>query len=426
MNAAKLAALALLSTIGPSFFAEDWPQYRGPNHNGVSSEQMPLWPKGGLKPLWHAPTANGFSSFTVKDGRAFTLVSRNVEGAPREVLLALQADAGKELWSVPIGIAKYEGGGDDGAGNNAGGDGPRSTPAADGQLVYAISGDLVLGCFGVSDGKKVWTKDIVRELKGHNISWKNAASPLIDGDLIFMAGGGEGQALLGINKLNGKVVWKTESDKMTHASPVAATILGARQIIFLTQKGLVSVKPENGAVLWRHPFRFNVSTAASPVVENDVVYCSAGYGVGSTAIQLSKSANGFSAKELWRATGDKLANHWSTPVVKDGYLYGMFGFKQFGGGPLKCVDLKTGQEKWSQSGFGPGNVILVGGKLLALGDAGQLALIDPMPTGYKELGRFQAISGKCWSTPAMSNGRIYVRSTKEGAAFDVSAKLSSR
>jgi hypothetical protein len=83
MNAAKLAALALLSTIGPSFFAEDWPQYRGPNHNGVSSEQMPLWPKGELKPLWHAPTANGFSSFTVKDGRAFTLVSRDVEGAPR-------------------------------------------------------------------------------------------------------------------------------------------------------------------------------------------------------------------------------------------------------------------------------------------------------------------------------------------------------
>ena len=123
-------------------------------------------------------------------------------------------------------------------------------------------------------------------------------------------------------------------------------------------------------------------------------------------------------------TGDKIANHWSTPVVKDGYLYGMFQFKQYGDGPVKCIDLKTGKEQWSQPGFGPGNLILVDGKLVALSDRGELILIDPSPEKYQELARFQAITGKCWSTPAFSNGRIYVRSTREGGAFDTSTKLS--
>jgi outer membrane protein assembly factor BamB len=402
----------------------DWPQYRGPNHNGTTSEKMPAWPKDGLRALWKTPTPNGFSSFAVKDGRAFTLVSRDVEGAPREVLLALNADTGKELWAEPVGIAKYDNGGDSGARNNSGGDGPRSTPSVDGTRVYVINSELVLSCHAAATGKKVWSRDIIRENKGHNISWRNAASPLIEGNLIFMAGGGEGQALLGINKEDGKVVWSGENDKMTHASPIFATILGTPQVIFFTQKGLVAVKPEDGHVLWRHPFKYNVSTAASPVVEKDIVYCSAGYGVGSTAIELSKAGDKFSVKELWRLTGNKIANHWSTPVVKDGYLYGMFQFKEFGDGPIKCVELKTGKEIWSQPGFGPGNVILVDGKLVALGDAGQLVLIDPSPEGYKELGRFHAVTGKCWSTPAMSNGRLYVRSTKEGAAFDAAPKLT--
>jgi outer membrane protein assembly factor BamB len=406
--------------------AEEWTQYRGPNHDGTSSEKMPLWPKDGFKPLWEAPTQNGFSSFVIKDGRAFTLVSRDIEGAPREVLIALQTDTGKEIWAQPVGIAKYEGGGDSGTKDNSGGDGPRSTPAADGKLVYVISGDLVLGCFNAASGEKVWSRNIIKENSGRNISWKNAASPLIEGDLVLLAGGGEGQSLLGINKLDGKVAWKGESDKMTHASPIAATILGTRQAIFLTQKGLVSVEPHSGKVLWRHPFKFNVSTAASPVVENDIVYCSAGYGVGSTAIRLSKTGDSFKAEELWRVTGDKIANHWSTPVVKDGYLYGMFQFKQYGDGPVKCIELKTGKEMWSKPGFGPGHVIMVGGKLLALSDAGELVLIDPNPEKYLELGRFQAVSGKCWTSPAFSDGRVYVRSTKEGAAFDLSTKLSRR
>jgi outer membrane protein assembly factor BamB len=406
-------------------FASDWSQYRGPNHDGKSGEDLSKWPEGGPRALWKVPTPNGFSSFVVGGGRAFTLVGRNVDGANREVCLALDADSGKELWAVPIAMAKYDGGGDSGTPENSGGDGPRSTPSLDHDRVYTTSADLQLYCLNAADGKTLWRKDILKEFNGQLIGWKNAASPLIDGDLVFMAGGGAKQALLAFNKNDGSVVWKTQDDKMTHATPIVATIAGVRQIIFLTQTGLVSLNPTDGAILWRQKFDYRTSTAASPVVDGDIVYASAGYGVGAGAYQVTKEGDKFSSKELWRTPG-KLPNHWSTPVAKDGYLYGIFGFKEYGNAPVKCVELKTGKEMWSQKGFGPGNVILVGNQLLALTDDGELVAIDPKPDAYKEVGRFQAITGKCWSTPAYANGRIYVRSTKEGACFGTSNKLSQR
>src|SRR5205823_3768961 len=147
--------------------------------------------------------------------------------------------------------------------------------------VYALDSRMLLVCLDAETGKTVWSKDLVREHGARLIGWQSAASPLIEGNLVFICGGGEGQALLGINKSNGAVVWKTESDQMTHATPVAATIHGVRQVIFYTQRGLVSVVPQTGRVLWRYPFRYNVSAAASPVVGGDIVYCSAAYKVGA-------------------------------------------------------------------------------------------------------------------------------------------------
>jgi outer membrane protein assembly factor BamB len=419
----------LLSVLATSvaLFAADWPQYRGPNHDGKTTEKMSsAWPANGFKPLWKVPTPNGFSSFAVQNRRAYTIVGREADGVPREVLVAHDADTGKEIWSAAFGATRYDGGGDAGAGNNKGGDGPRSTPVIDGEHVYVLTADLVLAAVQVKDGKQVWKRDLIKEHKGQNISWKNAASPVLDGDLIFVAAGGAGESLLGINKNDGKTVWKAESDKITHATPVPATIHGERQIIFFTQKGIVSVKPADGAVLWRHPFKYSTSTAASPVVANDIVYCSAGYGVGSSAIQIKKVGNKYSPTELWMVPGNSIANHWSTPVHKDGFLYGMFQFKEYGDGPVRCVELKTGKVKWSQPGFGPGNVILVDNQLVALSDDGELVHIEPNPARYVEKGRFKAVAGKCWSTPAFSEGRIYVRSTKEGAAFEVGQKLAAQ
>jgi len=422
--AAHFAGIAFLSLC--SINAEDWTQYRGPRHDGISNERIAAWPKGGPKQVWKTPMSAGFSSITEADGIAATLVTRNHDGAPHEFLLAVSADTGKELWAKPLTVAKYDGGGDSGTDNNKGGDGARSTPAFDGGLIYALDAKLGLHCFDARTGAAKWSRELGKETKAPNIRWQNAASPLIHDDLIFVAAGGAGQSLMALNKTDGKTVWKGEDDAITHATPTYGTIHGQPQVIFFTQKGLVSCEPKSGKILWRHNYPFSVSTAASPIIAGDIVYCSAGYGVGAGAAKIEKNGDTWKATEIWRSKGNKLANHWSTPVLKDGKLYGMFQFKEYGTGALKCVDVATGNELWSEPNFGPGNVTLVGDKILVLGDAGQLVLIQPNPQKYTELARFQAVSGKCWSTPTLSDGRIYVRSTTEGACFDATGRLSLR
>jgi len=406
--------------------AETWPQYRGPAANGATPEKIQTaWPTDGPRQLWRAPTTAGFGSFAVAKNRAFTLVLRELQGVPSEVCVALDVETGKEIWATPLGLAKYDGGGDSGAPGNNGGDGPRSTPATDSEHVFVLSAPLVLFSLNTENGTVIWKKDLVREHGAKNISWQNAASPVLDGNLIFICAGGAGQSLLCFHKATGAVVWKGENDRMTHATPVLATILGYRQVIFFTQSGLVSVIPGTGQVLWRHPFPYQTSTAASPVVGGDIVYCSAGYGVGATAVRITHLGNAWKATQLWRKPNE-LINHWSTPVYKDGHIYGLFGFKQWQQGPLKCIDISNGREKWSHEGFGQGGTILVDGNVLALAENGDLVLVEGNPAAYHELARHHAVSGKCWNNPAVANGRAYVRSTREAVCLDLSVKLTDR
>ncbi len=412
-----LPLLALTATL----HAADWPQYRGPNTDGATPEKITrVWMSGGPKVLWKVPSTNGFSSFAVAGVRCFMLEGRDVDGAPQEVLVARDANTGKEGWTAALGAAKYDGGGDSGTNDNKGGDGPRSTPTTDGAHVFTMSARLVLQSFDAATGKELWKKDLMAEFGGRNIQWQNAASPLLEGGLLYVAGGGAGQSLIALNPADGAVVWKAFDEKMTHATPVAATILGQRQIIFFLQSGLLAVEPKTGKELWRYAFNYRTSTASSPVVAGDIVYCSAGYGIGAGAAKIAKTGDQWTATELYRLRGDKpLANHWSTPVLFGGHLYGMFQFKEYGKGPVKCVDVKDGSVKWEKEGFGPGQVILAGDKVLALSDAGELVLIDPQPGACKELARAKVLEGKCWTTPVLANGRIYVRSTKEAACLDV-------
>ena len=144
----------------------------------------------------------------------------------------------------------------------------------------------------------------------------------------------------------------------------------------------------------------------------------------ATPYKVALKGGQWSTDEIWRIPGHKhVANHWSTPVLKDGHLYGMFSFKKYGNGPIQCIELATGKEKWRTQGFGPGNVTLTGdGKILALSDDGHLVVIQASPSAYKELGRVKAVGGKCWSTPILSGGRNYARSTKQGDCIDDSGR----
>jgi outer membrane protein assembly factor BamB len=406
-----LATLLLLAA------NEDWPQYGGPAGNRASSEALGQrsFPGSGPRAAWKVALADGFSSFTVEGGRAFTLVTRD----GRETLVALDAATGKELWSAALGKVEYDGGADSGADGNEGGDGARSTPSVSGERVVALDSGVGLHCFESASGKLVWKHDVVAEFEGRAIRWQSAASPLVEGGRVFLVGGGAGKSLMAFDLATGALAWARGDETMTHATPIAATLLGVRQVIFFVQSGLVAVAPADGAELWRTEFPYRTSTAASPVASGDIVYCSAGYGVGAAAWRLAKQGDKLVPTLLWRSA-NKNINHWSTPVAKDGRLYGMFGFKEYGKGPLACVDLATGEQSWSQEGFGPGNCILVGDTLVALSDAGEVVLVEPRPEAYHELARADVLAGKCWSSPAFSGGALYVRSTKEGARLDLS------
>lgn len=410
---------AVFASIPASAEMTEWASFRGPNHDGtIGAPDVSDWKRVKFKKLWKTDTPAGFSSFAVAGAKAFTIVTGEDDGNPSEMLLCLDAKTGKKVWEKPLTIiAKYDGGGDSGTPENKGGDGPRSTPVVNGDKVYAIDANLGVHCLDAATGEIVWQHDVMKENSGVNIKWQNAAAPLIDGDVLMLAGGGSGQGLIGLDKNTGKVVWKGEDDKMTHATPILADILGVHQAIFFTQEGLVGIDTTNGKVLWRGEHPFKVSTAASPVVFEDIVYCSAGYGVGAAAFKISKSGSGLSAERIWRRENECF-NHWSTPVVKDGYLYGMFSFKEYGKGPLACVDIRTGKDVWQEEGFGPGQVILAGDKVIALSDQGEVVIVEANPEKYIELKRDDVLDGKVWSYPVLAYDHLFARSTEEGICIE--------
>ncbi|MGO9110035.1 MAG: PQQ-binding-like beta-propeller repeat protein [Thermoguttaceae bacterium] len=392
--------------------------YRGSNQDGVSPEKVDIqWNGNSPKVLWRTPTNTGFSSFAVSDGKVLTQVVREIKGKSREICLALDAATGKELWFADIAKGEGYSGGD----TAGGGDGPRSTPTVSEGKVYLLTPDLVTHCLDADTGRLIWKRDLMKQNHGRDIQWHSAASVAIDGNLLFIAGGGPGESLLGLNKNTGAIVWKTGDERMTYSTPVVTTIHDQRQVIFFTQSGLVSVDTKNGKLLWKFPFPFKVATAISPVVSDDIVFVSAGYSVGSAACRIGKQDGRFTATKLWSHSGNEpVANHWSTPVCKDGYLYGMFGYRAFKTGPMKCVEIATGKVKWSHPGFGQGNVILVGNRLVAMAEDGNLVIVEAAPDAYKEIARTKAFDDKCWTTPAFADGKIYVRSISHGMCFDVS------
>ena len=419
-----LAGGALLLAAGATHAqqpAADWGSFRGPHNDGSTAAPKSVrdWKHVNLKKVWKTDITNGFSSFAVAGGKAYTIMNREVDGNKSEVVVCYDAIKGKEIWAKPLGvISKYDGGGDSGTKDNGGGDGARSTPVVSEGKVYAIDANLGVFCFDAATGAPVWNHDVMKENAGVKLQWQNAASPVIEGKVLLMAGGGAGQGLLGLDKTTGAVVWKGEDDKYTHSTPIVTNILGARQAIFFTQVGLVAVTPADGKVLWRAPFPYKVSTAASPVVFEDIVYCSAGYGVGGGAFKISKDGSGFKADVLWRREGECF-NHWSTPVMKDGYLYGMFSFKKYGEGPIGCVDIRTGKDMWMEPGFGPGQVILADKTLIAISDKGEIVIVEANSKKYVELKRDDVLDGKVWSYPVLAYDHIYARSTKEGGCFEL-------
>ncbi len=402
----------------------DWPQYRGPDHAGVSTDRiLKPWSGPVTNPVWRVSLGNGLGSVAVSGGRLLTQVRRNLAGVDQEVCLALNATNGVELWATPVDVASYPGGS---VGSD---DGPRTTPSVDAGSVYILSSYLKLLRLNAADGAVVWSNDLRVTYGGDVIAWQNAASPLVDHGLIFVNANCGTRTLLALRTSDGGLVWRSQDEALTHSTPVLATIRGAPQLIFATQTGLVSLDPSTGDRLWQfaYPFSYSTCLAASPVVDRNVVFiCGAqNYGMGSVALRVSLTNETWSTTQLWSSNNP--ASIWMTPVCQDGFLYGQFGSLSFDGvnAQLKCVELRTGEVKWSANGFGRGGTLLVDHHILTLTERGELVLTRPDTNAYTEIARLQAITNysasanKCWNVPAVCDGRVYVRSTAQLACFDL-------
>jgi outer membrane protein assembly factor BamB len=387
---------------GGAPLATDWPQFRGLKRDGVSSETglLKSWPAEGLKVLWKAPAGEGYSHMAVSRERLFTLYG--VDG--NDVAVAYDAATGRPAWITLLG-PKFI--------NEQGGNGPRSTPTVDGDRVYILTPAGQLDALNATDGKKVWQRDLIRELGVPLPGFGYSTSPLVEGGLLLVdVGGASGKSIVAFDKTTGATVWAAQNEGPGYSAPIAVTVGGVRQAIFLTSRALLSVSPKDGGLFWRVPWvpESGVNAATPVFVAPDKLFVSTDDRTGGALFQIKVADGKVSAGEVWKTR--KMKNDFSSSVLHDGYIYG------FDNSILKAIDVATGEEAWKQSGFGGGSLIVAGGQLVVLSAGCKLSLVEATPAGYREKGSAQLLTGRCFTAPTLANGRLYLRNQEEILALD--------
>lgn len=377
----------------------DWPQFRGGERSGVAAAAEIGWGEEGPRELWRKPLGEGYSSLSVAGDRVYTLWADD-QG---ERLGAFARASGEPLWSVRIADRL----------DTAMGNGPRSTPTVAGGAVYALGakGDLV--AVAADDGKELWRHNLPERFGSRPPQWGFATSPLVDGDRLVLEVGGSEGAFAALDRATGEVLWQAYDKGGGYSSPIVMTIGGVKQYVFVptSAPAIVSLLPD-GSVHWTH--EWHAGTIAMPVaVGDDAVFVSASNDVGAVVVRIGEGPEGPKVEELWRSR--EMKNHFSSSVYHDGHLYG------FDGGTLKCVDAETGERRWVQRGLGKGSLLVVGDRLLVLGDRGQLALAEATPEAYRELARTSVLGGKTWTPPTLAGDQLFVRNHEEMVAFDLSS-----
>jgi outer membrane protein assembly factor BamB len=397
-----------LAAAAAACLAADWPQFLGPSRNGASPETglLKAWPDKGPPVLWEKEVGQGFSGPVVAGGDA--LLFHRV--GDEEVVECWGAADGKPKWRTAY-PTHYR----DPLGK---GDGPRATPAVAGGRVYTLGAEGVLQCLKLDNGEKVWRKPLLEEYRVGPSYFGVGTSPLVEGGRVLVnVGGKDGAGVVAFDADTGKEAWKAVNQDASYSSPVAADIDGVRCALFLTREGLVGLDPADGTVRfskrWRSRMDASVN-AASPVVVGDQIFLTACYGTGAVLLKAKKDG----VEEVWK--GDKqLSCHYGTPVCSDGFLYGFHG-RQEEGAKLRCIDLKTGDVKWTADDFNCGSIILAQGNLIVLTEDGDLALVKATPEGFQQLARASGVlAGPCRAQAALADGRLYARGGKKLVCWNV-------
>ncbi len=389
-----------------------WPGFRGANQDGISPETglLEAWPAGGPKVLWRLPAGSGFSGVSIEADRAFTLWQEGDE----QRLVALDVGHGTVLWQRRLGPAftsEY-------------GDGPRATPVLDEGRVFAVDAHGRLVAVRAEDGEEIWSHDLARAFGARVPSIGYASTPLVEGDHLVVEVGAADGAFMAFDKRTGEVAWKSQSDEPAYVSPIALTSRDRRQVVFFSASGLYALAPGDGQLIWHEPWKAPCPAtgiplnAASPVfIPPDRVFVASAWGdnKGGAVLRMIERGEDLAVEKLWHAP--LIDGEINTPVFVDDHLYG------FKGGILVAVEAATGELKWSARGYGRGSLIAADGKLIVLGEQGNLALVEASPSDYRELGTAQILSGRSWTAPSLADGRLFVRNGEEIVSLDLAGTV---
>jgi outer membrane protein assembly factor BamB len=424
--AKRLAAIAFtgfIASASSSALADlpketkDWPSFHGSAHDNISHETGLLkdWPQGGPPMVWKIRgIGEGHSSVSVANGKIFTAGS---DGNTTYVF-ALNESDGQQAWKAKVG---------DNWKNDQGGPGPRSTPTADGEAVYFVSpvGDLV--ALNAADGQELWRANYQKDFGGRPPGWGFSESLLVDGDNVICTPGGSRGAVIALNRKTGKQIWRSKDfkDAAAYAPPLPADIGGVHQIITYTESHVAGVDAKDGALLWSADRKGKTATIPTPVVKDNYVYVTSGYGVGCDLFKINANDGKFSVEPVYTHDDNRnMVNHHGGVILIGDCVYG----HSDGGTGWTCQDLVSGQIKWKNKNIGKGSIAYADGRFYLREENGRgskIALIEASPEGYKEHGRFEQPehSGKsAWPHPVIANGKLYLRDQDLLFCYDVKAK----
>ncbi|WP_166825072.1 outer membrane protein assembly factor BamB family protein [Thalassoroseus pseudoceratinae] len=414
-----ILCIALLTAFALPAGAEDWTTWRGPNRDGLSQETglLSKWPANGPKLLWQIDQfGRGYSSVAISKDLLFTMGKRK---GPAE-LMCLNLKTGRGVWATPVGDGD-----------------PNCTPTVDPEagLVYALGrqGDLV--CCRVTNGQVVWRKSFRDDFGGKMMSgWGYSESPLLDGDKLICTPGSTRAELAALDKKTGRVIWSASAaggigdrggDGAGYSSPVISHAADRKQYVQLTGRGIISVDAETGAVLWTYNKIANgTANIPTPIVKDDYVFCSTGYGTGAALLKIVRDGDGLRAEEQYFLDSKTFQNHHGGMVLVGDYIYCGHGHNK--GFPM-CLELETGKVMWDSvrgPGSGSAAVVFADGNLYFRYENGVMALIEATPEEYRLQGSFElaAVHGKSWPHPVIHEGRLYLRDQQSLMCYDIRAK----
>ncbi len=384
--------------------SHDFPGFLGPNRDahirGV--ELASDWEQRPPKLLWRHPVGLGWSSFAVVGGAAINLEQRGAS----ECVVCYQVATGEELW-CHIEPVRFE---------DEHGDGPRSTPTIYNDRVLSMGANGTLTCLKLRTGELVWKRETLTNPEDQNLLWGMSGSPLIyDGQVVVTPGAGEGCAAISYSLATGNEVWRSGDDRAGYASPIETTLCGERQLLSFNGAGLRSYAID-GTPLWLHEWLTQgesqrVNVAQPVVVSGNRVLISSGYDNGTALLEIQRSGDEYSSKVVWHSK--QLKSKMSNFVAYGEHLYGLDN------GILTCIDLVDGQRRWKRGRYGPGQMLLVGDKLLIQAESGEVVLVAATSDEHRELAKFNALFSKTWNNLALAGNVLIVRNDREAAAFEL-------